>query len=181
LSDGTWSDERVKVEIKRASDSFEKQVGIRLEIAEFRRKTFISTDWFDTLRQMKETMERPELTSFDMAIAFVRFGPLQAAGFHALGLGYMGCIDDTYRRYVVIKHLDHRIILHEVGHAFVLDHAHSSSGSLAPWPLKFPILSHIFNMSEWMTPDDRREVLKNKWRYFDQPVNLTGSMPHRLE
>jgi len=167
FSDGTWSNERIKVDIKKASDSFERQVGIRLKILEFRQKKFISMDWLDTLREMENTMERPGLTSYDMAIAFASFGSLQAIGFHTLGFGYMGCIDSTYRRYVVIKHLDYRIILHEVSHAFVLDHAHSLTGSLASFPLKFPILSRVFNMSEWLTPSDRQEVLKNKWRHFN--------------
>jgi hypothetical protein len=166
FSDGTWSDERIKVGIKKASDSFEKQVGIRLKISEFRQKKFTSRDWLDTLGEMQKTMEGSGLTSFDMAIAFVSFDPLQAMGFHALGFGYMGCIDGTYRRYVVIKHLDYRIILHEVSHAFVFGHVHSLTGSLASFPLKIPVLPHVFNMSEWLTPSDRQEVLRNKWRHF---------------
>jgi hypothetical protein len=167
FSDETWSNERINAEIKKASDSFERQVGIRLKILEFRQKEFMTTDWLDVLKEMEQTMKRSRLTSFDMAIAFVNFSPLQAIGFHAFGLGYMGCIDSTYRRYVVIKHLDYRIILHEVSHAFVLDHAHSSTGSLASFPLKFPMLSHVFNVSEWLTPSDREEVLENKWRRFN--------------
>ncbi len=181
FSDGTWSNERIKVEMKKASDSFEKQVGIRLEILEVRGKKFISAGWVNTLKEMQDAMKRAERTSFDMAIAFVSFDLIQATGFHALGLGYMACIDDTYRRYVVIKHLDYRIILHEVSHAFVLDHAHSSTGSLASFPVKLPILPHVFNMTEWLTPSDREEVLKNKWRHFSQQVDLIGGMPHRLE
>lgn len=176
FSDGTWSDESIRAEMGKVSVSLAKQVGIKLGISTLSRRQFRSTEWKSILKDMRG--QGPAPTSFDMAFAFVGYGPLQAAGFHGLGVGFMGCIDDTYRRYVVIKHLDYRVILHEVSHAFVLGHDHDLAGSMGLFPVKFPILPHVFNMSEWLTLDSRQEVLSNKWRDFSQRVDLKG--PHKL-
>ncbi|OGP55324.1 MAG: hypothetical protein A2162_08500 [Deltaproteobacteria bacterium RBG_13_52_11b] len=56
--------------------------------------------------------------------------------------------------------------MHETCHAFVYTKAHSMHGVLTAASIKIPLLAAIFNLPEYVSREDRREILRNKWRDF---------------
>ena len=104
---------------------------------------------------------------FDIAIGFAP-QPLWSLAVEMTGLPqWKGVIEDTYRRYIIIRWLDVHTLEHEIGHAFVFSHVHSASG-LMQWIMVelFPDVPLPICRSNYFCPADRAEVLKNKWRDF---------------
>jgi tetratricopeptide (TPR) repeat protein len=93
---------------------------------------------------------------FDIALTFVNF-------LHGVQGGKLplGAIDTFFWRYLFVKELDPYILLHELFHAFLLEQGHSKDwvmrGARPPYGSEW----------YWLTPEDRRKVLRNKWRDFD--------------
>jgi len=67
--------------------------------------------------------------------------------------------------------------MHEICHAFVYTKAHSMHGVLTAASIKIPLLAAIFNLPEYVSREDRREILRNKWRGF----NVKPEIPEALQ
>ena len=155
--------ERITKFLKECSDIIEEQVGIRLRISGFQPIKWSGLSARGVLTDMhREAGEG----GFDMAVAFTgRLLPQDSLVLVGLG-GFVGVIDDTYRKYVVVRVMDKYVFIHEFFHAFIFNQAHSqvcimSSGF---YPLGRGCV--------WLGEDDRREVLQNKWRSFDEKPRL---------
>jgi len=96
--------------------------------------------------------------------------------------GWNGVIDDIYRRYIVIKKMDSRTLLHEMYHAFIFSHKHSGSGIMQASLISIiPFVSIYLNSSTDLSPSDRKEVLENKWRNFNDPVSVKSVLEEIMD
>jgi tetratricopeptide (TPR) repeat protein len=135
----------------------EMQVGIKLEIIDSQR-----IKWGDErndgsgmlARIAIETWERTD--QFDMAVAFAHF--YERSDPHRVRLGF---IDGIFWRYIVAKELEPNLLLHELFHAFLLKREHAKEGLMKPE--RSPYGSEWY----WLTMEERRFVLQNKWRDFN--------------
>ena len=57
--------------------------------------------------------------------------------------------------------------MHEICHAFVFERRHSTNGVMSAAIFKFPLLPVLFNFPEYVSEEDRQEILQNKWRNFN--------------
>lgn len=88
-----------------------------------------------------------------------------------------GVIDDVYRRYIIVKNMDSRTLLHEMYHAFIFSQKHSGSGIMQASLISIiPFVPIYFNSSTDLSPSDRKEVLENKWRDFNLSVNIKSGL-----
>lgn len=103
-----------------------------------------------------QTLTWDHKEAFDIAIGFANDPPLTRWTGWFLNKPF-GVIEDEWRRYIILYDpLSYKIILHEIYHAFVLRKGHTSKILNSPWPT-----------SPWLSRDDRKEVLENKWRDFN--------------
>jgi len=152
ITDDTYKKEEIERLMSGCSHIVETQVGIRLEIVDSQQ-----IKWGDErnestrmlTRIARETWEKTD--SFDMAIGFAYFSD---------GL-VIGRIDGIFWRYVVVKELEPNLLLHELFHAFLPGKEHTKD-----WLMQ-PVRSSYGREWYWLTPEERKEVLKNKWRNFN--------------
>jgi hypothetical protein len=143
---------------KEISPLLERQVGIRLRIVNgpLQAGSFID-DWIGQPEEMRDFIGKTYASNkFDIAIAFP--GP---SAMSTLGVGKSGSIDDTWRRYIVLRNLDKCTGIREIFHCFVFSHKRSLFGNLAP-----AVLPGICTV--YLSEEDREEVLWNKWRDFSK-------------
>jgi len=168
LTDGTHDQSKIVKFIEQSSQLVEEQVGIRLEIVDLK-----TIDWktkSTTVRMLKnianETSE--ERDQFDIAVAFTG---LRVVADGVLGLfagTWVGVIDDTYRRFIIVKVLDPYVLMHELFHAFIFSEAHSMQCIMTTG---FYPIGH---KCVWLGNKDRMEVLKNKQRDFSKKPDVEG-------
>lgn len=162
VTDDSYRKHEIEKFISKCSRLVEMQVGIRLEI-----KDWCQITWADELDDIIQTETRVAADTWDkrdqvdIVLTFVYFVRPIAGGKMPLG-----ATDTFFWRYLFVKELDPYILLHELFHAFLLQKGHSNDwvmrGARPPYG----------NQWYWMTPEDRREVLRNKWRDFNvMPVN----------
>jgi hypothetical protein len=96
--------------VRERSDATEEQVGIRLKVVEIQPIQF--TGW--TPRGILTDMHRAARgTEYAMSVAFTgRLLPTDSLMLVGLGT-FVGVIDDTYRRYMVVRAMDRYVFLHE--------------------------------------------------------------------
>jgi tetratricopeptide (TPR) repeat protein len=133
------------------------QVGIRLEIIEWQQMK-----WEDELNDISKIEIRvardtwSKRDRFDITITFVYF--VQSLGGGRLPLG---ATDTFFWRYIFVRELDPYVLIHELFHAFLLQRSHSED-----WVMR-STRPPYGNEWYWLTPEDRRGVLRNKWRNFN--------------
>jgi tetratricopeptide (TPR) repeat protein len=157
ITDNSYRKDEIEKFVSKCSSLVEIQVGIRLEIQ----------DWY----QIKWENERDDITKmeiriatdtwskrdkFDITLTFVHFVHNIAGGKLPLG-----ATDTFFWRYIFVGELDPYILLHELFHAFLLKRGHSKD-----WVMRGE-RSPYGNEWYWLTPEDRKEVLRNKWRDFN--------------
>ena len=157
ITDNSYQKDEIEKFVSKCSSLIEMQVGIRLEIR----------DWYqiqwenerDDISKMEvriatDTWSRRD--TFDITLTFVHFVHNIAGGKLPLG-----ATDTYFWRYIFVGELDPYILLHELFHAFLLKTTHSKDwvmrGGRPPYG----------NEWYWLTPEDRQEVLRNKWRDFN--------------
>jgi Tetratricopeptide repeat len=157
VTDDSYRESEIKKFVSKCSSLLEMQVGIRLEILDW-----YQIKWEDELddiikmeiRIATDTWSKRD--QFDIVLTFVNF-------VHSIKGGKLplGATDTFFWRYLFVKELDPYILLHELFHAFLLEQGHSESwvmrGARPPYG----------NEWYWLTPEDRKKVLRNKWRDFD--------------
>jgi len=157
ITDESYRKEEIEKFVSKCSRLVEMQVGIRLEIEDW-----YQIKWEDELHDIIRTEMRiaadtwNKRDQFDVALTFVYFVHNIASGKLPLG-----ATDTFYWRYIFVKELDPYILLHELFHTFLLRKGHSKEwvmrGARPPYGSEW----------YWLTPEDRREVLRNKWRDFN--------------
>jgi len=157
ITDHSYRKDEIEKFVSKCSRLVEMQVGIRLEIQEWQQ-----IKWEDELNDISKMEIRiagdtwSKRDKFDIALTFVYF--VQSLGGGKLPLG---ATDTFFWRYIFVKELDPYILLHELFHAFLLQRGHSND-----WVMR-AARPPYGNEWYWLTPEDRRGVLRNKWRDFN--------------
>jgi tetratricopeptide (TPR) repeat protein len=157
ISDNSYRKDEIEKFVSKCSNLVEMQVGIRLEVQDW-----YQIKWEDELDDISKVEVRiatdtwSKRDKFDVTLTFVYFVH-QIAG----GKLPLGAIDTFFWRHIFVGELDPYVLLHELFHAFLLKQGHSRDwvmrGARPPYG----------NEWYWLTPEDRREVLRNKWRDFN--------------
>jgi hypothetical protein len=167
MTDGTYTQPQITQSISKCSQILEEQVGMRFEIVDW--KEIKLNSGLPRVRILKKVAKESlsDKNSFDIVIAFTGFKFLGKDGIMLalFGTAWFGLIDDTYRRYIIVKLLDPYVILHEVFHAFIFSVEHSMKGIMTTG--FYPIGRNCL----WLGIEDRKEVLKNKQRDFNKKVH----------
>jgi len=173
LTDGTYDKSKITKLIDQCSQLVEEQVGIGLEIVDWKNIDWNDLDWKGkllTVRILKNVANkaRSDRDRFDIAIAFTGLSLLGDGVLGLFGGTWLGVIDDTYRRYIIVKLLDPYVLMHELFHAFIFSEAHSMTCIMATgfYPLGKNCL--------WLGTKDRMEVLRNKQRDFSKKPDVNG-------
>jgi tetratricopeptide (TPR) repeat protein len=157
ITDDSYRKEEIEKFVSKCSGLVELQVGMRLEIVEW-----YQIKWEDELDDIIKTEIRiardtwSKRDKFDIALTFVHFVRNIAGGKLPLG-----ATDTYFWRYLFVRELDPYILLHELFHAFLLHRGHSGE-----WVMRGGRPAYG-NEWYWLTPEDRKGVLRNKWRDFN--------------
>jgi tetratricopeptide (TPR) repeat protein len=157
ITDNTYQKDEIEKFVSKCSNLIEMQVGIRLEIVDGQQ-----IEWEDEvddiikmeIRISADTWSKRD--KFDIALTFVHFIYNIAGGKLPLG-----ATDTFFWRYIFVGELDPYVLLHEVFHAFLLHRGHSQE-----WVMRGGRPTYG-NEWYWLTPEDRKGVLRNKWRDFN--------------
>jgi tetratricopeptide (TPR) repeat protein len=157
ITDDSYRKDEIEKFVSKCSRLVELQVGIRLEILDSYRIKW--EDELDDIIKMEiriatDTWGRRD--QFDIALTFVNFVQTIKGGKLPLGAS-----DTFFWRYLFVKELDPYILLHELFHAFLLEQGHS--GNWVMREARLPYGSEWY----WLAPEDRKKVLRNKWRDFN--------------
>lgn len=161
--------ENIEKVVREASEILGAQTGITLRIQEY-----VPIAWENRSPSgMLQTLyHRVQPFSFDLAVGFSPHNPGESLVKNLFGT-WEGVIDDTFRRYIVMRVFDRRVLAHEVGHAFMFDRLHSSHGLMSAVTL-YLVPGIPLNESIYLTEEDRREMLRNKWRDFAVMPDMPG-------
>ena len=157
ITDDSYRKEEIEKFVSKCSGLVGMQVGIRLEIVDW-----YQIKWEDELDDIIKTEIRiardtwSKRDQFDIALTFVHFVHNIAGGKLPLG-----ATDTFFWRYLFVGELDPYILLHELFHAFLLHRGHSEE-----WVMRGGRPAYG-NEWYWLTPEDRKGVLRNKWRDFN--------------
>jgi tetratricopeptide (TPR) repeat protein len=157
ITDDSYRRDEIEKFVSKCSRLAEMQVGIRLEIVDG-----YQIKWEDELEDILKMEIRiaadtwSQRDRFDIALTFVNFVQRVSGGKFPLG-----ATDTFFWRYLFVKELDPYILLHELFHAFLL-----RQGDSGDWVMR-PARPTYGNEWYWLTPEDRKKVLRNKWRDFN--------------
>jgi tetratricopeptide (TPR) repeat protein len=156
ITDESYRRDDIEKFVSRCSRLTEMQVGVALEILDW-----YPIKWEDEIDDIIKMEIRiaadtwDKRTQFDIALTFVNFvHRIEGSKFP------LGATDTYFWRYLFIKELDPYILLHELFHAFLLQRGHSKEWVMGAGRPAYG------NEWYWLTPEDRREVLRHKWRDF---------------
>lgn len=157
------------------------QIGVTLTVCDIKIIKWRSQRRLDVLRQVAEEMEdfgKP----YDIAIAARPFTAPQLLQYLTVG-AWEGQIDDTYRRFIVLRRLTVQVLLHEVCHAFLFSTVHSVGLRNLMTPVAFYVVPGVLplNRSTYLYEADRTEIMRNKWRDFDVPPRLSPACRDTIE
>jgi tetratricopeptide (TPR) repeat protein len=157
VTDDAYRKDEIEKFVSKCSRLVEMQVGMRLEIVDG-----YEIKWEDELDDIIKMEIRiatdtwSKRNQFDIALTFVYFVHNIAGGKLPLG-----ATDTFFWRYLFVRELDPFILLHELFHAFLLEKSHSKDwvmrGARPPYGSEW----------YWLAPEDRKKVLRNKWRDFN--------------
>jgi len=157
ITDDSYRKDEIERFVSKCSGLAEMQVGIRLEIVDG-----YQIKWEDELEDIIKMEIRiaadtwSQRDRFDIALTFVNFVQRVRGGKFPLG-----ATDTFFWRYLFVKELDPYILLHELFHAFLL-----GQGDSGDWVMRAARPSYGSEWY-WLTPEDRKKVLRNKWRDFN--------------
>jgi hypothetical protein len=165
VADHSYPRKEIEKFVSTCSGLTEKQVGVKLEIMDLR-----PIEWGDELADIVKMEARIAAETwtirgqFDVAFTFSDI--LQKV---EGGKTPIGATDTFFWRYIFVKELDPYILLHELFHAFLLENSHSEK-----WVMKSARPAYG-GQWYWLTPEDRRTLLRNKWRDFNiMPAGRLG-------
>ncbi len=170
VSENSWPKEDIETMIGRVSGLMAEQTGIQLQVTNWIEHPLPSFTQKEGLQSLVKIISK-EHKEYDLVIGFSSRGiasQLMEVPFGA----WLGAIDDNYRKFIIIKFLDERVLLHEICHAFVFAKSHSTSGVMNALLIKVPMLPFLFNIPKYLSKEDRQEILLNKWRDFNQKPSI---------
>jgi hypothetical protein len=167
ISEGSWPKERIETTLSDLSNLMAEQVGIQLRVDRWIDHPVPSFVPTQGLQNLVEIIGK-EHQNYDLVIGFSSRGLASNLIEMASWTAWLGAIDDSYRKFIIIKFLDERVIEHEICHAFVFDRRHSVNGVLSAAIFKLPLAPFLFNMPRYVSMEDRQEILRNKWRDFNK-------------
>ena len=148
--------------ITETSDELERQVGIRLRIIGYRQmEEGLALIPRNVLQRMHEASGSDGAFDIGITECWLTGLDLAVPVLH----GWLGIIDDTYRRYIVIRVRSKFVLLHEIYHAFLFSHDHGGC-------VMFTGLLPIGMGCIWPERNDWKEILENKWRDFSVPPKI---------
>jgi len=157
ITDDSYRKDEIEKFVSKCSRLVEIQVGVRFEILDW-----YQIEWEDELEDIIKMEIRiaadtwSKRDQFDIALTIVNFVQSIEGGKLPLGAS-----DTFFWRYLFVKELDPYIFLHEVFHPFLFRKGHSKD-----WVMRAGRPAYG-NEWYWLTPEDRKEVLRNKWRDFN--------------
>jgi len=157
ITDNTYPKNKIEKFVSKCSNLIEMQVGIRLEIVDWHQIKW--EDELDDIIKMEIRISADTWSKndqFDIVLTFLHFIYNIAGGKLPLG-----ATDTFFWRYIFVGELDPYILLHEIFHAFLLHRGHSEE-----WVMRGGRPAYG-NEWYWLTPEDRKGVLRNKWRDFN--------------
>jgi hypothetical protein len=168
--DPSYSRSEVEQCLERSNSTFMSEFGIRIEPLEVREYEWVRSDNTDVL--LDQMVKLNTDGQYDMVIGFTRRTAAHMVIDNILA-GWSGVIDDVWRRYVVVKSTDDYILTHEMLHAFVLNIEHELKfGQLSAIQVSLvPFLPFTSLRSSTISDAVYREVMKNKWRNFNNQVS----------
>lgn len=153
--------------LEEASINMEREVGLRLKVKNVRKIKFNERNPDAMISQMRQQSAGE---SFDIAVAVVpRVGSVGDALMGALIGGWQGFIDDSERRYVIVKGLDPWVVTHEIYHSFLLSHDHGF-GQMSAVRLCILPYGHWCFAFKSLSDKDRAEIIRNKWRKMNGAI-----------
>ena len=164
ITDNSYRKDEIEKFVSKCSNLIEIQVGIHLEIIDWHQIKW--EDELDDIIKMEIRISADTWSKrdkFDIALTFVHFIYNIAGGKLPLG-----ATDTFFWRYLFVGELDPYILLHELFHAFLLHRDHSEE-----WVMKDTRPAYG-NEWYWLTPEDRKGVLRNKWRDFNVMPAMEG-------
>jgi hypothetical protein len=167
ISEGAWPKESIEATINDASNLMAKQVGIRLRIDRWIDHPLPSFSPMEGLKNVVEIIGKDQ-EKYDFVIGFSSRSVASHLIEVAIWSAWLGAIDDSYRKFIIIKHLDERVLMHELCHAFVFEKSHGMSGVLTAALFKVPLVPALFNFPRYVSKGNRKEILTNKWRSFNE-------------
>jgi tetratricopeptide (TPR) repeat protein len=157
VTDGSYRKEEMDRLVSKCSRIMEMQVGIRLEIVDSHQ-----IEWGDERNDSRRMLTRiaietwEKTSHFDLAVAFAYFEEKSEP--HR---SIIGRIDGVFWRYVVVKEPEPNLLLHELIHAFLPGKEHTKE-----WLMQ-PVRPSYGSEWYWLTLEERKEILQNKWRDFN--------------
>ena len=170
---GGWvSESSIRDLIQETSEQWLEQFGITFSI-----KTIVPISWehyvfgyANVVRQMLNPARKSGLLNKDTIV--VGFYRMQPHEYIITGIyGWVACIDDRWRRFIVMKEVDSVSLSHELGHAFTYQHDDNVFSLMAP--MQFPIVPYTLLVLRGTSITDSiyETIMKNKWRSFDEVVD----------
>lgn len=174
VSDGKQRADIEKL-VNAASAALAGQAGITLAIIDWRSIEWTSRSASAMLNQVASMM-RPYPHQYDIAVAFAGFSAPELLQYVLIG-NWEGIIDDTYRRFIVIRRMTVQVLLHELCHAFLFSNTHTWGLRHLMNPVTLYVLPGIMpvNRSSLLNEKDRAEIIRNRWRDFAQCPSLDRS------
>jgi hypothetical protein len=168
--DPSYSKADVEQCLERSNSTFLSEFGIRVEPVDVHEYEWVRSDNTDVLLEQMAKLNTDG--QYDMVIGFTRRTVLASVTDNLLA-GWSGVIDDIWRRYVVVKSTDDYILTHELLHSFVLNVEHEwKFGQLSAIQVSLvPFLPFTTIRSSTISDSMYREVMKNKWRDFNEQVS----------
>jgi len=153
--------------IEEVSHLMTEQVGISLKIFDWVPISYERVNPEKRAYQIMEELSLSGYKSYDIAIGF---GSSPLPGKIVLNIigGVPGAIEDDYRRHIALNGLELQVTIHEIFHCFIFSHNHSNFGIMQPIQIKLLPLTPSFNICNYLSREDREEVLRNKWRDFSK-------------
>jgi hypothetical protein len=170
ITEGSWPRQAIESTIGDVSSLMIEQVGIELKIESWTDHPIPSFTQGEGLKNLARIVGKSH-RECDLVIGFSSRSVVSYLTEMALG-AWLGAIDDNYRKFIIIKYLDNRILMHEICHAFVFTKSHSTGGVMTGAVIKIPLVPALFNLPRYVSIEDRQEILRNKWRHFNEKPTI---------
>lgn len=161
----------VKMTLNKAFAIFFQQTGIKFYIKDWRTISWRASSRTGVLQQVADEM-KGYVQPYDVVIAIYTMNLFQQFVFNALG-GWMGVVDDVYRRFVVVRRSRNLHVLeHELGHLFLFKTTHD--GGVMGAYIVCAVGDHLCTgNSVCFNEAERQEIIENKWRDFSTKPELS--------
>jgi len=160
--------------IQQTSDNLITQTGLGLNIVSMNDAGILeSRNHNKALNEMLRKTRHISSEDYDIMIGLAPV-PAKDVFIAALSVfvpipSWMGVIDNAHRRFILLKRNDVYVLSHEILHAFIFSKDHGG-GVMAAAQIEILPFMHAINRTLYLSPEDRKEVLRNKFRNFGEDI-----------